>query len=120
MSLLGVPNFGVELAKHLDREQHRRTAVSDIEKHLHWLRDVSGRTNLEAAAAIEALVKERDLWKSDADRQRQLREDDRAEVERLKGVLREIKHLSQLRITERGNLPHQPISKWSPMSRRKS
>ncbi len=61
--------------------------MSDIEKHLHWLRDVSGRTNLEAAAAIEALVKERDLWKSDADRQRQLREDDRAEVERLKEVL---------------------------------
>ncbi len=29
MSLLGVPNFGVELAKHLDRELRRRTAVSE-------------------------------------------------------------------------------------------
>ena len=29
MSLLGVPNFGVEVAKYLEREQHRRTAVSE-------------------------------------------------------------------------------------------
>lgn len=32
MSLLGVPNFGVELAKHLDRELRRRTAVSEWQK----------------------------------------------------------------------------------------
>lgn len=32
MSLLGVPNFGVELAKHLDRELRRRTAVSEWKK----------------------------------------------------------------------------------------
>jgi len=29
MSLLGVPNFGVEVAKYLEREQHRRAAVSE-------------------------------------------------------------------------------------------
>lgn len=32
MSLLGVPNFGVEVAKYLEREQHRRTAVSEWQK----------------------------------------------------------------------------------------
>ena len=35
MSLLGVPPFGVEVAKHLDREQHRRTAVSELRNE--WL-----------------------------------------------------------------------------------
>ena len=55
-------------------------------------------------AVVDALVGERDLWKSDADRQRQLREDDKAEVERLKGVLGEVKRRSQI---DPGPLPHE-------------
>ena len=47
--------------------------MSDIEKHLRWLRDVSGRTNIEAAMAIEEVL----CHAQDAE----------AEVERLKGVL---------------------------------
>lgn len=38
-------------------------------------------------AVVDALVGERDLWKSDADRQRRLREDDKAEVKVLRAAL---------------------------------
>lgn len=39
-------------------------------------------------AVVDALVKERDLWKSDADRQRQIREDDKTRVEELRAALK--------------------------------
>ena len=38
-------------------------------------------------AVVDAMVNERDLWKSDADRQRQIREDDRIKVEELRNAL---------------------------------
>ncbi len=66
--------------------------MSDIEKHLRWLRDVSGRTNLEAAVAIEALQAEVATlnvmvtdWIEAFDKQKARAEAAEAEVDRLKG-----------------------------------
>lgn len=71
--------------------------MSDIEKHLRWLRDVSGRTNLEAAVAIEALQAEVATlnvmvtdWIEAFDKQKARAEAAEAEVDRLKGVLEQI------------------------------
>ena len=71
--------------------------MSDIEKHLRWLRNMGGRTNIEALDAIEALVKERDAalsvrpsMQAWIDHHYARAEAAEAEVERLKGVLGQI------------------------------
>jgi len=57
---------------------------SDLDKHKQWLRDMSGRTNLEALAAIEALEGEVARWKREVKAATDIRVEAEARAERLR------------------------------------
>lgn len=94
--------------------------MSDIDRHKRWLRDMGGRTNLEALAAIEALEGEifrlkEDVETADADANRfqsiAIEADNEkmlavARAERLRAAMEET-----VRTTPKGSMIHERLSK---------
>jgi hypothetical protein len=103
---------------------------SDINKHKQWLRDMGGRTNLEALAAIEALegevarlskahderLKQNTLERAATHKQFHRAEAAEARAERLRVALgpfaRFAKMFADAREHKQGHVPVEPDAEW--------